>query len=94
MKAILRRLACLEKKFFPPVDERSRRVVEIIRERYRRHMEASGQPFDELPPLPPLDYRGPRLGVAETLRLALTEAVGAGSRATSNNAAVEETDLR
>jgi hypothetical protein len=68
MKAILRRLDRIEQSLAPKPTAEDRRLAEIaalIRERRRRYLEAEGLPFEELPPL---DYNGPPMGIAETLR--------------------------
>jgi hypothetical protein len=70
MKAMIRRLRLLEERCLPQVDLASHRLADLLRERRRRRLEASGEPFDELdwasPGLPP----GTRLSASETLRLA------------------------
>jgi hypothetical protein len=69
VRDILRRLRRVEEKLMPQASEQYRRsveVVEMIRERRRRRLEAAGLPFPELPPMS--SDNGPRLGIAETLR--------------------------
>ena len=70
MKAVIRRLRRLEEAFMPQVDLAAQRLSDLLRERRRRRLEASGEPFDELDwaslGLPP----GTRLSESETLRLA------------------------
>ena len=71
MKTVIRRLRRPEERFAPQVDLASQRAADLLRERRRRRLEASGEPFDELDwaslGLPP----GTRLSYSETLRLAL-----------------------
>jgi hypothetical protein len=50
MKAIDRRLRRLQDRFAPEVREEDFRLVKLLRERRRRRLEASGEPFEELPP--------------------------------------------
>jgi hypothetical protein len=49
MKAVITRLRRLERGLGPQSVHESERLAGIIRERRRRHMEASGQPFVDLP---------------------------------------------
>jgi hypothetical protein len=67
MNALTRRIGRLEAKLVPEEDLATLRTAEILRECFRSLAEASGQPFEELPPAPAA--RGPRLSTAETLRL-------------------------
>jgi len=68
MRAVVRRLRLLEERFVPQVDLASQRLADLIRDRRRRRLEASGQPFDDLVPESPAP--GSRcLSVAETLRI-------------------------
>jgi hypothetical protein len=70
MKDILRRLRWVEQNLIPqrtPPNPREIGIVAQIQERLRRHCEAEGKPYHESPPLFPLDYNGPRLGIAETI---------------------------
>lgn len=73
MKAVIRRLDRLEERLIPRPNLASRRTAKILRERRRHRLEASGQPFEDLPPEPvpsgPVSY----LSVAETLRLCRQE---------------------
>ena len=64
MKEISRRLSRLEQRFVPN-KEQGPNLAEILRERYRRRMEQSGQSYVEEPP-DLTDYRG--LSIAEILR--------------------------
>jgi hypothetical protein len=71
MRTIIRRVAKLEDRIAPKPtaqDRRSAEIAEMLRERRRRYLEASGQPFHETQSVLP-DYSGPPLGIAETLRL-------------------------
>jgi hypothetical protein len=71
MRALIRRLSLLEEVLVPKIDLAAQRLSDILRERRRRRLEASGEPEDEplnwgslgLPP-------GTRLSESETLRLA------------------------
>jgi hypothetical protein len=74
MKTILRRLHWLEGKLTPPVNPALQRLVDELRERQRRRLEASGQPFDDDMPesicIPP---GGRPMNSAEALRFCLEE---------------------
>ena len=67
MRAIVRRLRQLEGRLAPEVDHRTCETASLLRERRRRRLEASGQPFLDVPRTPTL---APRkcMSVAETLR--------------------------
>jgi hypothetical protein len=70
VRAIVRRLRRVEQKLAPRPTEQDRRQIEIaeqIQERLRRHREAEGKPYHELPPLFGPDYNGPRLSLAERI---------------------------
>jgi hypothetical protein len=71
MRAVIRRLHRLEEMLVPQVDPAEQSLADLLRERRRRRLEASGQSVEEqkldwgslgLPP-------GTRLSVSETLRL-------------------------
>jgi hypothetical protein len=49
MKAIDRRLRRLQERFAPQENEEVGRLVALLRERRRRRLEASGEPFVEEP---------------------------------------------
>ena len=49
MKAFDRRLRRLEESFAPQENEEVGRLVALLRERRRRRLEASGEPFEEGP---------------------------------------------
>jgi hypothetical protein len=49
MKAIDRRLRRLEESFAPQENEEVGRLVALLRERRRRRLEASGEPFESRP---------------------------------------------
>jgi hypothetical protein len=70
MRAVIRRLQRLEERFAPQVDLASQRAADLLRERRRRRLEASGESVEELDwgslGLPP----GTRLSYSETLRRA------------------------
>jgi hypothetical protein len=68
MRTIIRRLRRLEERFVPPVDEEGQRLAELLRERRRRRLEASGQPFEEGPPARLTDDRNSPLAVSEILQ--------------------------
>jgi hypothetical protein len=74
MKTILRRLHRLEGKLAPPVNLALQRLADELRERRRRRLEASGQPFDDGMPesicVPP---GGRPMNSAEALRFYLEE---------------------
>ena len=66
MKAIITRLRRLETKLFPEADDESQRLADLLWERRRRRLAASGQPAEERPrPTSP----GRRMTIGETLRL-------------------------
>jgi hypothetical protein len=48
MKAIDRRLCRLQERFTPQENEEVVRLVALLRERRRRRLEASGEPFEVL----------------------------------------------
>jgi hypothetical protein len=68
MKAVFRRLRRIEMQLAPKPNLGSQRAAELLRDRRRRRLEASGEPFHELQP-PIITASGRRLSVAETLRL-------------------------
>ena len=49
MRAIDRRLRRLQERFAPEVREEDFRLVTLLRERRRRRLEASGEPFESRP---------------------------------------------
>jgi hypothetical protein len=70
MKAMIRRLRLLEERLVPQVDLASQRLADLLRDRRRRRLEASGQPFEDLAPETMSTAPGSmRLSVAETLRM-------------------------
>ena len=69
MKAITRRLRRLEERLAPQANEHAQRAADIIRERRRRRLEAAGLPFDDLDWKRITAATGPRLSIAETLRM-------------------------
>jgi hypothetical protein len=71
MKAIVRRLARIEVRLAPTIDLASYRLADLLRERRRRRLEASGQPFESRSPVSVSSGRV--LSVAETLRLCRQE---------------------
>src|SRR5262245_20956935 len=73
MKAVIRRLRQIERRLAPQIDaesDESLRLAILLRERRRHRLEASGEPFEELPPLEASLAPGRRLSYAETLRQA------------------------
>jgi hypothetical protein len=69
MRTIIRRLRKLEERLVPHVDDQGRTLADVILERRRRHLEATGQPpYEEGPPVPLTDDRGRPLSVGEILR--------------------------
>jgi hypothetical protein len=72
MKAVIRRLHQLERRLAPQAEAESSlslSLATVIRERRRRRCEASGEPFEEMPPLCVSLTPGKRLSIAETLRM-------------------------
>jgi hypothetical protein len=69
VKAILTRIRRMEQRLVPAEDSKSQLVADLLRERRRRRCEASGEPFEELPPQPSSALPGKRRSIAETLRL-------------------------
>ena len=59
MKAIARRLMRLEDRFVPRETEESRRIHEKLRQARERAAKDTGQPYRELPPLPPTNNGDP-----------------------------------
>jgi hypothetical protein len=68
MKAIDRRLRRLEESLTPQENEEVARLVELLRARRRRRLEASGEPFEEGPCEVVRDQDRP-LSVADVLRM-------------------------
>ena len=68
MKAIDGRLRRLEERFAPEVREEDFRLVKLLRERRRRRLEASGEPFELRPCEPFTDDQNRLLSVADVLR--------------------------
>jgi hypothetical protein len=68
MRTISRRLRRLEDSFAPQENEEVRNLVTLIRERRRRRLEASGEPFEEGPCEVVRDQDRP-LSVADVLRM-------------------------
>jgi len=69
MKAIDRRLRRLQERFAPQEDEEVRSLVTLLRERRRRRLEASGEPFEVRPCGRFTDDQDRPLSVAEVLRM-------------------------
>jgi len=72
MKAMIRRLRRIEARLAPKADVASERAAELIRERRRRRLEATGQPYEELPWYTVALQPGRRLSLAETLLIGRT----------------------
>ncbi len=68
MKAIDRRLRRLEESFAPQENEEVGRLVKLLRERRRRRLEASGEPF-ELRPCERFTDQTRYLSIADILRM-------------------------
>ena len=69
MKAIDRRLRRLQERFAPQENEEVRSLVTLLRERRRRRLEASGEPFEVRPCGRFTDDQDRPLSVAEVLRM-------------------------
>jgi hypothetical protein len=69
MKAVIRRLAQLEERSIPKVDRRMQELADLLRERRRRRLEASGLPVEEDVQRDGPAVAGRCLSFAETLRL-------------------------
>jgi hypothetical protein len=69
MKAIDRRLRRLEERLVPQENEEVGRLVTLLRERRRRRLEASGEPFEVRPCGRFTDDQDRPLSVAEVLRM-------------------------
>jgi hypothetical protein len=79
MKAVIRRLRLLEERLVPQVDLASQRLADVLRDRRRRCLEASGQHFDDLVTDRVVPAPGDRyLSVAETLRMCRQERLERG----------------
>ena len=85
MKAILRRVGRLEQRFVPKLDLASQSMADIIRERRRRRLGASGEPFEDLPPASVSAAPGGYLSIAETIRLCRQRRLQAQQRAPGDN---------
>jgi len=68
MKAIIRRLRRLETRVVPETFYVNLSIADVLRERYRRRMEASGQPYVEPPRTNESGVPGRYMSIAETLR--------------------------
>ncbi len=68
MKAIDRRLRRLEENFAPQENEEVGRLVALLRERRRRRLEASGEPFESGPSERLSDDQDRPLSIADILR--------------------------
>ena len=68
MRTISRRLRRLEERFAPQENEEVGRLVTLLRERRRRRLEASGEPFEVRPSERLTDEQTMHLSVADVLR--------------------------
>jgi hypothetical protein len=70
VKALVTRIRRLEQRNVTAEDTKSQLLANLIRERRRRRLEASGERFEELPesPMRVAPRPGRRLSYAETLR--------------------------
>ena len=69
MKAIDRRLRRLQERFAPQENEEVRSLVALLRERRRRRLEASEEPFEVRPCGRFTDDQDRLLSVADVLRM-------------------------
>jgi hypothetical protein len=69
MKAMDRRLRRLQERFAPQENEEVARLVALLRERRRRRLEASGEPFESWPSERLTDDQNKHLSVADVLRM-------------------------
>jgi hypothetical protein len=82
MRAVVRRISRLEGGFFPAEDPMSQTVADMLRERRRRRLEASGQPvYESVRPV--AVPGGRRLSIAEILRALRQKRFEAHRRATN-----------
>jgi hypothetical protein len=75
MRTIIRRLRQLEGRLVPEVDQRTWATANLLRERRRLRLEASGQPFVDVPRVPMLS--GKCMTISETLRHSRRERLAA-----------------
>ena len=80
MKAIDRRLRRLEENFAPQENEEVRRLVELLRERGRRRVEASGEPSESRPCEWLTDDQERPLSIADILRMGRRRAGASNER--------------
>ena len=71
MKTLFKRLSRLEQRMVPVIDHESFRLANLILDRRRRRLEASGEPFEHLQFLSPTP--GPYLSYSDSLRFALQQ---------------------
>jgi len=69
MRTISRRLRRLEERFTPQENEEVGRLVTLLRERRRRRLEASGEPYESRPCERLTDDQTRHLSVADVLRM-------------------------
>ena len=87
MKAIATRIRRLEARLALQEDLGSWRLANLIYDRRRRRAEAARDPFDDPPPV--LQISGPRLSIAETLRLGRQRAYERNQRLLASRSAAE-----
>ena len=68
MKSIDKRIRRLEHRFDPPENDAARKAVALLRERRRRLLEASSQPFEDWQSARLTDDRGRPFSVGEILQ--------------------------
>jgi hypothetical protein len=73
MRTVLSRLHRLENRFVPQRNPKDQLLAELLTDRRHRRLEASAQPFEEMPPpvVPAGTVR--YLSSAETMRLCLSQ---------------------
>jgi hypothetical protein len=80
MKAIDRRLRRLQERFAPRENEEVRSLVALLRERRRRRLEKSGEPFESRPCERLTDEQTRHLSVADVLRMGCRRVAAANER--------------
>jgi hypothetical protein len=80
MKAIDRRLRRLQERFAPQENEEVRSLVALLRERRRRRLEKSGEPFESRPCERLTDEQTRHLSVADVLRMGCRRVAAANER--------------
>ena len=80
MKAIDRRLRRLQERLAPQENEEVRRLVELLRERRRRRLESSGEPFEVRACEALTDDENRPLSIADILRSGRRRVAAANER--------------